>query len=105
MQRIARKIRTTDILNHSPSQKNGWILWEKDGESAPVILFNPHAFPITVQVQINAVVWGVTDSLGRTVAVQTVRVPQTNHSDLYNSMFLAPVPAWGYAVYYLLNPV
>jgi alpha-mannosidase len=101
LQRIARKIRTTGILDDSPAQKNGWILWEKEGEGAPVILFNPHAFPITCPSQVNADVLSVTDHQGHPVVVQTVRGPQTNGSELYSTLFLANVPAWGYAVYHM----
>jgi len=101
LQRIARKICTTNILDHSPVQKNGWVLWEKEGEGAPVILFNPHSFPISVAAQVNIAASGITDNTGQPVAIQTVRGPQTNGTDLYNTLFPATIPAWGYAVYHL----
>ena len=102
-QRISWNIKTTRILDASPCQKNGWILWEKDGEGAPVVLFNPHSFPITVPVQVNINISGATDSQGIPVPLQRVRGPQTNGGDLYNTIFMADIPAWGYATYYIFK--
>jgi len=99
--RIAWNIRTTDVLKPSPAQKNGWVLWEKEGEGAPAVVFNPHSFPITVPIQLNVTVKGVADFEGKPVPVQTVRGPQTNGGDLYNTLFAAELPAFGYSTYYL----
>lgn len=103
LQRISWKIKTTRVLDHSPCQKNGWVLWEKDGEGAPVVLFNPHSFPVQVPVQVNVTVSGVTDCQGNPVRLQQVRGPQTNGNDRKNTLFLADIPAWGYATYYVFK--
>ena len=102
-QRIARKIRTTNILDHSPAGKNGWILWETEGEGAPIIVFNPHAFPVKTQVQINTTVIAVTDAQGVSIPWQYVRGPQTNGGDHLNTLFTAEVPAWGWSVYHIFG--
>jgi len=100
LQRMAWRIKTTKLLD-VPSEKNGWVLWEKDGEGAPFIVFNPHSFAVSVPVQINVQIAGVKDENGNPVVSQTVRGPQTNGKDLYNTIFNAEIPAWGYATYYL----
>ena len=101
LHRMAWNVRTTNVLNHAPAQKNGWILWEKQGEGAPVVVFNPHSFPLDMPVQLNTTVSGVTDNEGRPVPSQTVRGPQTNGGDLGNTLFWAHVPALGYACYHV----
>lgn len=103
LQRLARKIRTTDILSNSPVEKNGWILWEKEGEGAPLIVFNPHAFPVTIPVQINTTVVTVTDEQGNPQPLQRVRGSQTNGEDLYNTLFMGTIPPWGYRVYHMFG--
>lgn len=101
LQRIAWNIKTTDILNKIPCQKNGWILWEKEGEGAPVVVFNPHSFPVVSAVQLNIKVSKVIDVDGKSVAIQYVCGQQTNGLDRENTIFEAVVPAFGYSLYYL----
>ena len=100
-QRIAWRVRTTRILDELSAQKNGWLLWEKNGEGAPVVIFNPHSFPIREAVQVNVSISAVTDTQGKSIPYQNVRGPQTNNDDIYNALFFADVPAFGYSVYYL----
>ena len=104
-QRIAWRIRTTRILDGKSAQKNGWLLWEKNGEGAPVVIFNPHSFPIREAVQVNVAISGATNTQGTPIPFQNVRGPQTNGSDLYNALFFADVPALGYSVYYLYKDI
>ncbi|NLB39237.1 MAG: alpha-mannosidase, partial [Clostridiales bacterium] len=52
-QRISWRV-ATSRQEDAPAQKNGWLLWEKQGEGAPVVILNPHAFPVRTLVQINA---------------------------------------------------
>ena len=99
--RISWRICTTKILDGKKAQKNGWALWEKEGEGSPVVVFNPHSFPVSAPMQINATVAGVSDREGAPVPCQQVRGPQTNGQDRFNTIFTADVPALGYATYYI----
>lgn len=101
LHRISWNIRTTKGLSQVPCQKNAWVLWEKKGEGAPVVVFNPHSFPVREIVQLNVTVSGVCDEAGKPVASQTVRGPQTNGEDCTNTIFAAELPAFGYGVYYV----
>lgn len=100
-QRLSWNIRTTDIFDRSPAQKNDWKVWEKEGKGGPYVVFNPHSFPVTIPLPLNLANTGVTDEQGRPVPVQSIRGPQTNHWDHYNMLFLAELPALGYRTYYL----
>ena len=99
-QRISWKVKTTGIFDKI-SRKNAWVLWEKQGEGAPVVVFNPHSFPINAPIQINTQVSGVKDHEGIPTPVQRIRGPQTNGGDRFASLFMANLPAWGYATYFL----
>ncbi|MCL2708838.1 MAG: alpha-mannosidase, partial [Defluviitaleaceae bacterium] len=101
LHRISWRIDTRRRSDIFPAQKNGWLLWEIPGEGAPAVVFNPHSFALKWPVQINAKVVGIADGDGAPVESQTVRGPQTNGSDMLNTIFLADIPALGYATYYL----
>lgn len=103
LHRISWNVRTTKGLSQSPCQKNALILWEKEGEGAPVVVCNPHSFPICQPVQLNTTVSGVCDAQGNPVPCQLVRGPQTNGEDRTNTLFQAQVPALGYAVFYVFK--
>ncbi|MGN1070712.1 MAG: hypothetical protein ACI4P5_09855, partial [Candidatus Fimadaptatus sp.] len=86
LERWARRIDTVpawagDCL---PPQKHGWLLWQADarrgllsdlpaGVGAPVIVFNPHSFPVSACVRLPAEAGQVLDSRGRAVPCQRVR--------------------------------
>ncbi len=66
----------------------------------PIVVFNPLSWDIETPVRTYHPSAGVKDSDGNTVLFQNVRSSRTNdtHSD---TVFLAKVPAMGYAVYWL----
>ena len=103
LHRISWKVRTTRGLSQTPCQKNALVLWEKEGEGAPVLVFNPHSFPLNLPVQLNTTVAGVCDAQGRPVPCQLVRGPQTNFEDRTNTLLEAQVPAYGYALFYVFK--
>ena len=105
MQKISWNIKTTRILDDSPCCKNGWSLWEKDGEGAPVVIFNPHSFPVEYTAQVNNVVKSIVDVDGNPLHIQNIRGQQTNGGDKYNTVFNAQVPAFGYSTYYLYGSI
>ena len=114
LERWARRINTVpawagDCL---PPQKHGWLLWQADarggllsdlpaGVGAPVIVFNPHSFPVRACVKLPAEAGQVLDSQGRAAPSQRVRGEQTNGADRYVTLMQAKAPALGYATYYI----
>lgn len=102
MQKIAHRIDTLgeETLPFYKDPKH-WKVWQHEVLGTPVVVFNPHAWRVTMPVQINEIVFKVTDSRGREVPFQKVRGDQTNCDDVYHTAFLAEVPSMGYAVYRL----
>ena len=101
-QRISWNVGTTRILDGSGPYKTGWwALWEKDGEGSPVVVFNPHSFPVEAMAQMNVNATSLWDQNGDPVLCQTVRGQQTNFTDTTNIIFPAKLPAFGYATYYV----
>ena len=100
MQQIGWKIDTVlgDIGEHVTAE-------EAERMGLPVVVFNPHAYPVTAPVCIVSRSFGranfsyVTDPDGRAVPVQQVRSSRSNNKDRYDNLFIATVPALGYAVY------
>lgn len=102
MQRIAWHVDTARGVTSRPTGKEDWILWETEGEGAPVVVFNPHAFPVRTPVVLNhGGVAAVRDAQGRAYPLQKVRGEQSNGSDWQNTLFLADLPPLGYQTYYL----
>ncbi len=66
----------------------------------PVVVFNPHAFPVRTTVRVNYPSKAVTDSDGNAVLFQNVRASRSNDSHL-DTLFFADLPAMGYALYRL----
>ncbi len=102
VQNISWAIDTRRGLSDAPVQKNGWTLWEREGEGAPLVVFNPHSFPVRRLVKVNSSeISGVCDSNGVPQPLQQVRGPQTNGGSLENAAFIAEIPALGYNTYYM----
>jgi len=93
-QQISWQIDT--LAGHAP----GYVSTE-DAEviGYPVVVFNPHAFPVRASVHLRKVYSRVTDATGKAIPRQTVRDSKTNHRDKYATLFTASLPAFGYAVY------
>jgi len=72
------------------------------GFMRPVVVFNPLSFEINVPVQTYNGSVKVTDSEGNDVTFQNVRSSRSNdtHKD---TLFMAKIPALGYATYWMLN--
>lgn len=100
-QRISWRIRTTDYLDADTSEM--WHrLWERDGEGSPIVVFNPHSFPVKTTASFGYQwIAKVVDSNGKEVPFQLVRASYTDGEHLYQCMFNAEIPAYGYKVYYL----
>ena len=72
----------------------------KPGVPRPVVVFNANSFPIHTPVRTAYPSVAVKDSDGNPVPCQNVRASRSNDSHL-DTLFLADVPALGYAVFWL----
>lgn len=102
LNRISWHIGTHRQQNGLPGQRNGWRFWEKEGEGAPVVVFNPHSFPVRRPVLLNTgKASAVCDAQGQFLPLQEVRGPAINRGVSRNYLFLAEVPPLGYRTYYV----
>ena len=102
-QRISWRIKTTDFLNADVSEMR-CRMWYRSGEGSPMVVFNPHSFPVKSYGQFgDQGVSRVLDSEGNEVRLQKVRAPYTDGDHVNKTIFEAEVPAYGYAVYYLYH--
>lgn len=100
-QRISWRIKTTAVLNGDAAEMRD-RLWYKNGEGAPLVVFNPNPFPVHAAAQFGTqYVSAVLDAAGNAVPFQLVRAPYTDGTHCNQCLFEAKVPALGYAVYYL----
>lgn len=100
IQKIARRIDTLqgETLPSTKDPKH-WKTWQHEVLGAPIVVFNPHAWPVAMPIQINEHATKVTAPDGSEIPFQKVRGDQTNCNDLHHTAFIANVPAMGYAVY------
>ena len=102
-QRISWRIKTTDFLDADISEMRG-RMWYKEGEGSPMVVFNPHAFPVNAVAQFGTQdVAKVLDSNGNEIPFQLVRASYTDGWHVKKCIFEADIPAYGYAVYYLYH--
>lgn len=101
LQKLSWNVNTANGIRSRPSGKEDWLIWESDGQGAPVVVFNPHCFPVTQQVKLGfGTVTGVTDQDGNPIPLQHLHGSPTNRNH-YQTLFTAQVPALGYSTYYL----
>ena len=99
-QRISWRIKTTDFLDADASEMRG-RMWYRNGEGSPMVVFNPHSFPVKSIGQFgDQGIAKVLDSEGNIVPHQLVRASYTDGDHVKKTIFEACVPAFGYAVYY-----
>lgn len=100
MQKIAWNI---DTLQGEtlPAHKTreSFTIWEHEVLGTPVVVFNPHAWQVTMPVSIYSKLKKVTDAEGNEIPFQLVRGDQTNTNDKHHTAFNATVEPYGYAVY------
>ena len=100
-QRISWRIKTTDFLDNGVSEMRD-RLWYRDGEGCPMVVFNPHSFPVKAAVSFG-MQWisRVVDKDGNDLPYQLVRASYTDGRHVNKCLFNVDVPAYGYNVYYL----
>ena len=102
-QRISWRIKTTDFLDADTSEMRA-RMWYRNGEGSPMVVFNPHSFPVKSIGQFgDQGVSKVLDSKGNEVRIQKVRASYTDGDHIMKTVFEAEVPAYGYSVYYLYH--
>ena len=100
MQAIARKVETARGEDPGKAHKEHFLVWQHDSLGTPIIVFNPHAFPVKTPIRRRVECSYMTDEQGREVPFQLIRGEATNGDwDLYETEFLAEVPAFGYRLY------
>lgn len=101
LQKLSWNIHTAGAVQGAPSGKEDWMLWEAEGQGAPCVVFNPHSFPVQQVIKLNhGKITGIRDDKGQPLPLQQVRGQQANVEDIYNTVFVADIPALGYATYY-----
>lgn len=100
-QRISWRIKTTDFLENGVSEMRD-RLWYRNGEGCPMVVFNPHSFPVKSAVSFG-MQWisKVCDKDGNELPYQLVRASYTDGRHVNKCLFNVEVPAYGYNVYYL----
>ena len=100
MQAIAAKVETARGEDPGRAHKEHFLVWQHDTLGTPMIVFNPHAFPVKTPVRRRVECSYMTDEEGREIPFQLIRGEATNGDwDLYETEFLAEVPAFGYRLY------
>lgn len=100
MQAIAAQVETA--RGHAPGElcHKHFLTWEHKELGTPVLVFNPHAFPVRALLHRRADCHRMTDEWGEEIPCQQIRGEATNcEHDLYETAFIADVPAFGYRLY------
>ncbi|MBR4888998.1 MAG: alpha-mannosidase [Clostridia bacterium] len=93
---------TAAVEENNALQTISWAIDTADqSHGLPVVVFNPHSFPVEQQVCINKQCSTVVDAKGNPVPSQLVHSSTVECYWRYDTLFTAKVPALGYAVYYI----
>ena len=81
--------------------KSDWQLWEEDDHGVPVVIFNPHAWTFRGYLSLNSQLAGIADPEGQPVPIQYIPGDTANCDDMFDTLFPAELPPFGYAVYWV----
>ncbi len=102
-ERISWRVNTTKFFDGGASEQRDRF-WLREGEGAPMVIFNPHSFPVKGCVSFGSQwVSGVVDSDDNDVEFQIVRAPYTDGRHINMCLFNVEIPAYGYATYYIFK--
>lgn len=102
VQAMSWKIDTmAGIEGRMRSKESHFRLWELNGLGTPLVVFNPHSFPVRQTVQLYGRTARATDHLGNELPLQVVRASRTNGKDKWDSIITAEAPALGYRLYWI----
>lgn len=100
-ERISWRVNTTKYFDSEPSGIRG-RLWIRNGEGAPMVVFNPHSFPVRGTASFGEHwVSGVVDEDSNDVEFQMIRAPYTDGPSVKRCLFNVEIPAYGYATYFI----
>ncbi len=102
-ERISWRVNTTKFLDNRPTMKRD-RLWIREGEGSPMVVFNPHSFPVKSKITFG-IGWvsGVVDSDDNDVPFQLVRAPYTDGGHYLQCMFEVELEPYGYATYFIFK--
>ena len=101
VQALSWNVNTMDENRIHRSKESDWSFWELDNMGTPIVVFNPLSWRREIPVQLIRPVKSVCDDNGKPVPLQIIRASRTNTGDKWDSLFVADVPAMGYAVYWV----
>lgn len=102
VQAMSWKIDTMEgLAGRRRSKESHFRLWELNGQGTPLVVFNPHSFPVRQTVQLYGKTARATDHMGNELPLQVVRASRTNGADKWDSIITADVPALGYRLYWI----
>lgn len=100
-ERISWRVNTTKFLDYRPSHKRD-RLWIREGEGCPMVVFNPHSFPVKAKVCFGmGWVSGVLDSDDNEIPFQIIRAPYTDGGHFMQCMFEAQLEPYGYKTFFI----
>ncbi len=94
-----------DIVENNALQTLSWAIDTSDSsKGTPVVVFNPHSFEVEQLITVNEQFDCVTDSDGNAIPSKRVWSPKRHNLPRGDDLvFVAKVPALGYATYYMSN--
>ena len=102
---IARKIDTGTPVKECVKAGKTWDrVWDHPSLGSPVVVFNPHPFPVKDTVKTAFIADRMTDDKGNEIPFQLTRGEQTNSADRYVVSFTAELEPFGYKVYRAFPP-
>lgn len=90
-------------IENDALQSVSWSIDTSNAEKGiPVIVFNPHAFPVRAPISVRHRIESVLcDNQGNSVPIQHVRASDSRcREKIGNTLFMADLPALGYKTYY-----
>ncbi|MBO5224150.1 MAG: alpha-mannosidase [Clostridia bacterium] len=99
LQSICRKIDTGASSETGVKSSKHCLVWEHETLGTPLVVFNPHAFPVKDTITMRISASRMTDEQGNEIPFQLTRGEQTNDGDKHVVTFPVEIPAYGYRVY------
>lgn len=103
VQAAAWRIDTTQGRHFPLSRDKDWLTWEKEDMGVPLVVFNPLGWDVQLPVVVDKKLAGVADAGQKELPFQIVRSPRSDLKNIWDTVFMAKVPAMGYRVYWLYN--
>lgn len=102
-ERISWRVNTTKFFDSELSEIRG-RLWTRSGEGSPMVVFNPHSFPVKGYASFGEH-WatGVVDENDNDVEFQMIRAPYTDGQSRNRCLFNVKIPAYGYSTYFIFR--